>query len=210
MNDMPSIAPAPPPPPPGRRPLTPATPEFRQGLLGAVPRLRAFAIGLCGKNDQAEDLVQETLVKAWANRDSFQPGTNLLAWLHTILRNEFYTQFRTRWREVADVDGQYSSTLTSAPAQDSHVEFQDFRAALAKLPDDQRVSLLLVGASGLSYEEAARICDCAVGTMKSRVFRARARLAAMLNWDPKKSAERIWESARATAEIAATPSLTAS
>jgi RNA polymerase sigma-70 factor (ECF subfamily) len=154
---------------------------FQQGLLAAIPDLRAFAIGLCGKTDGADDLVQETLVRAWANREGFEPGTNLMAWLYTILRNAFYTEFRKRRREVPDTDGQFAATLAHRPSQESHLGFQEFRAALAQLPDDQREAVLLVGSSGLSYEEAAKICACAVGTMKSRVHRARARLGAMLS-----------------------------
>jgi RNA polymerase sigma-70 factor (ECF subfamily) len=156
-------------------------PDFQHSLLAAIPHLRAFAIGLCGKTDGADDLVQETLLRAWANKTAFQPGTNLMAWLYTILRNAFYTEFRKRRHEVADTDGQFAAMLASRPSQESHIEFQDFRAALAKLPDDQREALLLVGSSGLSYEEAAQICDCALGTMKSRVYRARTRLAVMLS-----------------------------
>jgi len=156
-------------------------PDFQHGLLAAIPDLRAFAIGLCGRIDGADDLVQETLVRAWANRTGFQPGTNLMAWLYIILRNAFYTEFRKRRREVPDTDGQFAATLAHRPSQESHLGFQEFRAALAQLPDDQREALLLVGSSGLSYEEAAQTCECAVGTMKSRVHRARARLAAMLS-----------------------------
>jgi RNA polymerase sigma-70 factor (ECF subfamily) len=155
--------------------------DFQHSLLAAIPHLRAFAIGLCGKTDGADDLVQETLVRAWANKTAFQPGTNLMAWLYTILRNAFYTEFRKRRHEVADTEGQFAAMLANRPTQESHIEFQEFRVALAKLPDDQREALLLVGSSGLSYEEAAQICDCALGTMKSRVFRARARLAGMLS-----------------------------
>jgi len=156
-------------------------PYFQHSLLAAIPHLRAFAIGLCGKTDGADDLVQETLVRAWANRTGFQPGTNLMAWLYTILRNAFYTEFRKHRHEVPDTDGQFAATLAHRPSQESHLEFQEFRTALAKLPDDQREALLLVGSSGLSYEAAAEICDCALGTMKSRVYRARTRLAAMLS-----------------------------
>jgi RNA polymerase sigma-70 factor (ECF subfamily) len=156
-------------------------PDFQNSLLAAIPHLRAFAIGLCGKADSADDLVQETLVRAWANRAGFQPGTNLTAWLYTILRNVFYTEYRKRRHEVADTDGQYAAMQAHRPLQESHIAFQEFRVALAKLPDDQREALLLVGSSGLSYEEAAQICGCALGTMKSRVYRARVRLAAMLS-----------------------------
>jgi RNA polymerase sigma-70 factor (ECF subfamily) len=154
--------------------------EFRQGLLTAVPRLRAFAIGLCGNTETADDLVQETLLRAWANQGSFSLGTNMMGWLYVILRNAFYAEFRKRRHEVADIDGKHAATLVTAPGQEGHIEFNEFRAALLKLPPDQREALLLVGSSGLSYEEAAKICECAVGTMKSRVSRARARLALLL------------------------------
>lgn len=150
-------------------------------MLAAIPKLRAFAISLCGRTARADDLVQETLLRGWAHIGSFEPGTNLVAWLYTILRNEFYSEFRRLRREVPDPDGNHAATLTSRPAQDGHMEFQDFRAALAKLAADHREALILVGASGLSYEEAAQVCGCAVGTMKSRVNRARARLAELLS-----------------------------
>jgi RNA polymerase sigma-70 factor (ECF subfamily) len=152
----------------------------REMILAAVPRLRAFAISLTGSVDRADDLVQETLLRAWAHFDSFQPGTNLTAWLFTILRNLFRSEYRKRRREVEDADGIYSQRLSSVPEQVGNVELNEFRAALAKLPADQREALILVGAAGLSYEEVAKICDCAVGTIKSRVNRARTRLAEML------------------------------
>lgn len=156
-------------------------PELRDELLAAVPSLRAFAISLCGKVDRADDLVQDTLMRALANIHRFQRGTNLNAWLFTILRNLFHSEFRKRKREVEDPDGNYAANLVSRPEQGAHLDFEDFRAALAQLPDDQREALLLVGASGFSYEEAAEICECAVGTIKSRVNRARTRLAEMLD-----------------------------
>ena len=129
-----------------------------------------------GNVDRADDLVQETLLRALANIDSFQPGTNMSAWLFTILRNLFRSEYRKRRREVEDTDGSYAETLKSHPEQQGRVEFEEFRAALAKLPPDQREALILVGASGFSYEEAAAICECAVGTIKSRVNRARTGL----------------------------------
>ena len=113
-----------------------ASPQLKADLIGAIPNLRAFAVSLCGNPDRADDLVQETLVKAWSNLTSFSEGTNLAAWLFTILRNIYY---------------------------------------------DQREALILIGASGLSYEEAAGVCNCAVGTMKSRVNRARNRLIELLS-----------------------------
>jgi RNA polymerase sigma-70 factor (ECF subfamily) len=153
---------------------------IREVMLAAVPSLRAFAISLCGNVDRADDLVQETLLRAWANRKSFEPGTNMSAWLFTILRNLFRSEYRKRRREVEDADGSYAESLVSVPEQGSHLEVAEFRKALKLLPPEQRESLILVGASGCSYEEAARICGCAVGTIKSRVNRARSRLAEIL------------------------------
>ena len=155
--------------------------SVREAMLAAVPSLRAFAISLSGNVDRADDLVQETLLRAMANIDSFQPGTNLSAWLFTILRNLFRSEYRKRRREVEDTDGTYAESLKSHPEQHSRVEFQEFRVALSKLPPDQREALILVGASGFSYEEAAAFCDCAGGTIKSRVNRARTRLSELLS-----------------------------
>ncbi len=161
--------------------MTPPNKPVRDVMLAAVPSLRAFAISLCGNVDRADDLVQEALLRAWANLDSFEPGTNMSAWLFTILRNLFRSEYRKRRREVEDADGSYAESLTSLPDQTSHLELDEFRRALNQLPADQRESLILVGASGFSYEEAAQICGCAVGTIKSRVNRARSRLAELLS-----------------------------
>ena len=155
-------------------------PAIRDAILAAVPSLRAFAISLSGQVDRADDLVQDTLLRALSNIDRFERGTNLNAWLFTILRNLFHSEYRKRRREVEDPDGAYASRLKVQPEQGSRLDFEDFRAALDRLPHDQREALLLVGASGFSYEEAATICGCAVGTIKSRVNRARSRLAAIL------------------------------
>lgn len=157
---------------------------FKTDLMANLPTLRAFAISLVGKVDRADDLVQETLMKAWANRTSFNAGTNMRAWLFTILRNEFYTYFRKRRREVEDADGKIAATVGVAPEQHSKLDFQDLQSALDKLPVDQREALLLVSASELSYEEAASICGVAVGTIKSRVSRARVRLAEIMDINP--------------------------
>jgi RNA polymerase sigma-70 factor (ECF subfamily) len=164
----------------GRMKLDPA---IRNQVLSTVPSLRAFAISLCGNIDRADDLVQETLLRALSHIDSFEPGTNMPAWLFTILRNLFRSEYRKRRREVEDADGRYADTLKSHPEQTGRVEFEEFRTALAKLPSDQREALILVGASGFSYEDAASICGCAVGTIKSRVNRARTRLADILAID---------------------------
>jgi RNA polymerase sigma-70 factor (ECF subfamily) len=158
-------------------------PSLREAMLAVVPSLRAFAMSLCGNVDRADDLVQETLLRAIANIESFEPGTNMSAWLFTILRNLFRSEYRKRRREVEDGDGRYAEGLKSHPEQHGRVEFEELRGALAKLPQDQREALILVGASGFSYEEAAAICDCAVGTIKSRVNRARTRLADQLSID---------------------------
>jgi RNA polymerase sigma-70 factor (ECF subfamily) len=154
---------------------------FRADLLAAIPSLRAFAVSLSQNADKADDLVQETLVKAWDKQSSFQPGTNLKAWLFTILRNEFYSQMRRRGREIQDSDGVMTGRLAVHPSQNGTLDLQDFRKALQQLPEDQREAIILIGASGFSYEEAAEICECAVGTIKSRVSRARTRLQEILN-----------------------------
>ncbi|MFN0190994.1 MAG: sigma-70 family RNA polymerase sigma factor [Aestuariivirga sp.] len=154
--------------------------QFREQLIAAIPGLRAFGLSLTARNDRADDLVQETLMKAWKHHASFEPGTNLRAWLYTILRNEFYSQLRKRSREVEDADGFYSSRVAVHGEQDGHLDMADLRVALLQLPEEQREAIILVGASGFSYEEAAEICKVAVGTIKSRVNRARGRLAELM------------------------------
>lgn len=155
----------------------------REELLSAVPSLRAFAISLCGDVDRADDLVQETLLKAWSNLSSYSQGTNMRAWLFTILRNNFYSQFRKRRREVQDVDGVLARRLAVRPEQPGHMQVRDFKWAFTQLPPDQREALVLVQASTLSYKEVAEVCGCAVGTVKSRVSRARSTLAELMELD---------------------------
>ena len=154
--------------------------SLKDALVAEMGNLRAFAVSLCGDKERADDLVQETLFKAWNHLDSFKEGTNLKAWLFTILRNTYFSERRKRKREVEDADGSYAARLSTHPEQHGHMDMQDFRAVLVRLPDDQREALILVGAAGFSYEEAAEICNCAVGTIKSRVNRARNRIADML------------------------------
>jgi RNA polymerase sigma-70 factor, ECF subfamily len=161
----------------------PPQPSVRDAMLAAVPSLRAFAISLSGNVDRADDLVQETLLRAITNINSFHPGTNMSAWLITILRNLFRSAYRKRRREIEDADGSYAESLKSHPNQHSRVELEEFRVALAKLPSAQCEALLLVGAAGFSYDEAAAICESAAGTVKSRVNRARARLSKLLSLD---------------------------
>ncbi len=152
----------------------------RDELVEHLPAMRAFAISLTRNGSVADDMVQDTLVKAWTNIDKFEPGTNMRAWLFTILRNTYYSSRRKTNREVSDVDGVFTDNLAEKPAHDGHLQMQDFRAALAKLNVEQREALLLIGASGFSYEEAAEMCGVAVGTIKSRTNRARAQLAKLM------------------------------
>jgi RNA polymerase sigma-70 factor, ECF subfamily len=154
--------------------------SLKRELVDAIPNMRAFAISLCGNPDRADDLVQAALVKAWSNLDTFKEGTNLKAWLLTILRNHYYSEFRKRRREVADPNGALSGQLACHPEQFGHMDMAELMEALKQLPDDQREALLLVSAEGFAYDEVAQICGCAVGTVKSRVNRARARLAEIL------------------------------
>ena len=158
--------------------LDPAT---HASMLAAIPRLRAFALALCRNPDRADDLVQEAIVRGCGSIDTFRPGTNMSAWLATILRNRFYSEHRRRWREVEDVGGAQAATLMTLPDQVTSLEHKELRAALARLPDEMREVLHLVFVSGLSYAEAGQVCGCAVGTIKSRVHRARARLVDMLS-----------------------------
>ncbi len=155
-------------------------PAIRDQLLATIPSLRAFAISLTNDVTRANDLVQDTVVRAWSHMGQFERGTNLQAWLFTILRNQFHSEYRKRKREVQDVDGGYAARLTTLPDQGTHLDFVDMRTALTKLSPDQREAVLLVGAQGLSYQDAAAICGVAVGTIKSRVNRARVRLAELL------------------------------
>lgn len=158
--------------------------SFQDGLIAAIPSLRAFAISLTNNVDRADDLVQDTIMRAWDKHDSFQAGTNLNAWLFTILRNSFHSQYRKKHREVEDADGSYAATLRTVPDQVDHLQVLELQEALAKLSPEQREAVLLVGAEGLAYEEAAQICGCAIGTIKSRVNRARIRLAQLMGYGP--------------------------
>lgn len=165
--------------------------EFKRELTEVIPHLRAFARGLCGRADMADDLVQEALLKAWAAQDRFQPGTSMRAWTFVILRNAYLTDMRrNRFRGTYD-EGVAERVLTQPAAQEEPIHLSDMHRALLTLPPERREALLLVGAGGFSYEEAAQICGCALGTIKSRVGRARAALNEMLSKDniPGRSAE---------------------
>lgn len=154
--------------------------QFKADLLDLIPFLRAFARSLCGNQETADDLAQETLVKAWQARNMFAPGTNLKAWLFTILRNQFYSDRRRAWRQAPWDQDAAERIPGSSGEQAWAAELSDTARALSQLSDEQREALILVGAGGFSYEDAAAICHCAVGTVKSRVARARKSLLSLL------------------------------
>jgi RNA polymerase sigma-70 factor (ECF subfamily) len=169
---------------------------FLDQVAALLPALRAFGRSLCGDPARADDLVQDTLLKAWVNRHQFQQGSNLKAWLFTILRNQYYSELRHRKFEVEDPDGICAAQMSVAPEHDLDLQVRDLTRALHVLPDDQREALVLVGAGGLSYEEAAQICGCAIGTIKSRIARGRDRLIEILGEDRDEShAEPLSQSA---------------
>jgi len=153
--------------------------DFETSLIALIPHLRAFAMTLCRSRELAQDLAQEALAKAWRARSSFQSGSNLKAWLFTILRNEFLTYRRKVWRQTP-WDEQAVASIPVSESQHWSSELSDIGRALYGLPIEQREALILITVGGFSYEEVTRICNCSVGTVKSRVFRARAALATML------------------------------
>jgi len=154
--------------------------SFKRELTGLIPHLRAFARSLCGDATLADDLAQDAMLKAWHARESFQAGTNMKAWAFTILRNIFYSEKRRSWRR-APLDPEVAeATLVSAANPGDGLDLLALRNALNLLPEDQREALILVGAGGLAYEEAAEVCGCAVGTIKSRVSRARKAVMELL------------------------------
>jgi RNA polymerase sigma-70 factor, ECF subfamily len=157
--------------------------SFGDALIETIPNLRAFAQSLSGDAQLSNDLVQETLLKAWTHKDSFVPDSNLKAWLFTILRNTYFTHYRKSQREELDED-QAAMNASVPPTQLTHLEFEDMQKGLMRLSPDHREALLLITAEGFSYEDAARVCGCAVGTMKSRVNRARNKLLEDMTGQP--------------------------
>ena len=163
----------------------PSSDTFRQDIVALIPQLRAFARNLCQQRDMSEDLAQETLVKAWRSQSHFKAGTNLKAWLFTILRNEFYSQKRRSWRQTHWDEAKGERIATPADPQLWSLQLSDAVRGLRELPDGQREALILVAAAGFSYEEAAEICKTPAGTIKSRVARGRIALGEMLDGDRK-------------------------
>ena len=150
---------------------------LRDELVKWIPNLRAFALSLTQSAQHSDDLVQDTLVKALSNLDKFQVGTNLRAWLFTILRNSFYNGIRYRkYHQTAPLDEVDPGYLELRATQEKYIEFQDVLNCLGRLAPEQREAIVLIAAEGLSYEEAAAVCNCPVGTVKSRLSRARQRL----------------------------------
>ena len=149
---------------------------FERDLIALIPHLRAFARSLCGDATAADDLAQDAVAKAWASRNSFTMGTNMKAWTFMILRNQFYSDKRRSWRSVALDQETAERTLVANTNFDSAIALDDLRQAMMMLPENQREALILIGAGGFSYEEAAEVIGVAVGTVKSRVSRARADL----------------------------------
>ena len=159
---------------------TPADKDFMGELTALIPHMRAFAHSLCRNAVEADDLAQDALLRAWNNRASYQPGTNMKAWTFMILRNQFYSDKRRSWRSTQLDPETAERTLVAVSNPIATLELDEVRRALAMLPDDQREALILIGAGGFSYEEAAEICNTAVGTVKSRVSRARRALQVIL------------------------------
>jgi RNA polymerase sigma-70 factor (ECF subfamily) len=159
------------------------TPQFRADLVGIIPHLRAFARSLTRNREQADDLVHDAVVRALSAANQFRPGTNFKAWMFTILRNLYYNEGRKDRARCVSLDGMTIEVEATPPSQEASLEFRDFRRAYWRLSDAHREVLILIGASGLSYEEAAQVCNCAVGTIKSRISRARHELAQLLSGD---------------------------
>lgn len=158
--------------------------HFRDQMVALIPSLRSFARGLCGWRDMADDLAQDAMMRGWAARASFTPGTNFRAWMFMILRNQFYTTIRKNKRMTSWDPEVAERVLVEAPSQQSAIHVADVAKALQKLPAEQREVLLLVGANGVSYEEAAEIIGCAIGTIKSRLARGRKALAVLIDGAP--------------------------
>src|SRR5579875_2481615 len=153
---------------------------FKRDLVALIPHLRAFARTLCGDAAAADDLAQDAILKAWDARSSFQMGTNMKAWTFMILRNQFYSEKRRSWRQSQLDQEAAERTLVAVDDPSAPVALDEMRLAMGMLPAEQREALILVGAGGFAYEEAADICGCAVGTVKSRVSRARRALQGIL------------------------------
>ena len=165
--------------------------RFRKELVTLIPHLRAFARTLCGNATAADDLAQDAMLKAWDARASYQMGTNMKAWTFMILRNQFYSEKRRSWRQSQLDQEAAERTLVAVDDPEAPVALDELRQALQTLPEEQREALILVGAGGFAYEEAAEICGVAIGTIKSRVNRGRNRLTEMIEGETPKTSRKI-------------------
>jgi RNA polymerase sigma-70 factor, ECF subfamily len=175
---------------------------FREQLLAVIPALRGFSRGLCGNRELADDMAQDAMMRAWAAQASFTPGTNFRAWIFMILRNQFYTTIRRNSRMVSWDPEVAERVLVAQAAQHDGLNLQDVQIAMQKLPAEQREVLILIGANGLSYEEAAEVMGCAIGTIKSRLARGRAALATLINGTAEYNAELDGHSAKNETRLA--------
>jgi RNA polymerase sigma-70 factor, ECF subfamily len=191
---------------------------FRDQLVALLPSLRAFSRGLCGNRDMADDLAQDTMMRAWAARESYTQGSNFRAWMFMIMRNQFYTTIRKSARTTSLDPEVAERVLVVAPAQQNGINVNDVANALQKLPAEQREVLLLIGANGLSYEEAAQMIGCAIGTVKSRLARGRTALAALIDGPadaalfesptPRTTSGRAHDAAQAFGDVLREPPMT--
>lgn len=179
--------------------------RFRESLVGAIPNLRAFAISLCRDATRADDLVQETLLKAWSHANTFEDGTNFKAWLFTILRNTYFSELRKVGHKVREAEESDAAELAVPGEQHGHMDLVDVSIAMEQLSPEQREAVTLVAAEGFSYEEAARVCGCEVGTVKSRVNRARMRLVKLLGLTEAEAGSRAAAVEREAAPSAGDP-----
>lgn len=171
--------------------------EPRQEIMEHLPAMRAFAVSLTRDPTQAEDIVQDAVIKAWTNYDKFEKGTNLRAWLLTILRNTFYSEKRKKTPSPEDVEQDGPTAPAVPPLHHGVLQMRDFRRAFSTLGLENREALLLVGAMGFSYEEAAEMCGVPVGTVKSRVLRARRQLADQIGWAADEPTDAMDDTSRA-------------
>jgi len=163
----------------------------REQIVDYLPEMRAFALSLTRNPSSADDLVQDAIIKAWKSFHQFQSDTNLRAWLFTIVRNTFYSDLRKRRREMNHAEATLAEAANASPRSDTVIEVMDFEKAFSLLPDEQREALTLVGASGMSYDEAAETCGVAIGTIKSRINRGRKKLAELLEYEDADSGGNI-------------------
>ena len=161
-----------------------STEKFRKELLKTIPLLKSYARTLTPSPDAADDLLQETLLLAWEKRCGLRDIKQIKSWLYAIMRNRFYSVVRRAKNEVEDPDDERALELAVSAPQDSVLELNDVTKALGQLPHEQQQSLMLICIERLSYDEAAGICGCAIGTLKSRVSRARSALLKQVQWDP--------------------------